>query len=149
MSMECAVFAVIPVELTREVIEKIILNGEGLEFYYDNLDIHGKEKFKEGDISSLIDHLYLESKAISAKTYNAWVDGYADKSGYFLGLTRGGETHFPLKPNEFELRFTCGNALYKHAFFHENFYTDLSWYTQTVLDLTKGLPIKKLHTLLK
>ena len=150
MSMQAAVFAVIPVELTREVIEKMILSGKNLGFRYSHLGILGeKEKFKENDIQSLIDHLYIESRTISSKVYNAWVSGAAEKSGFFWGLARGGATYFPIEPNEFELRFTCSNALYKRDFLHDEFYTDLGWYTQTVLGLTKGLPIKKLHTLLR
>lgn len=148
MSMEAAVFAVIPVELTRDVIEQIILNGKKLSFYYSNLDEYSKEKFKKGEIYSLIDHLYVESRFISSQGY-AWVSGYTDESDYFLGLTQKGEIFSPLEPNEFELRFTCSNALYKREFLHDEFYTDLGWYTQTVLDLTKGLPIKKIHTLLR
>lgn len=150
MSMDIDVFAVIPVELTREVIEQIILNGAKLGLYYDNLDpITNKEKFTDKNILSLIDYLYNNSRSFNPRVY-AGVSGYIpEKSGYFLGLARGGETYFPLANNEFEIRFGEGNALYKRDFLHDRFYTDFGWYTQTVLDLTKGLPIKQLHTVLR
>ena len=152
--MDCTVFAVIPVELTRNVIEQIILNGEKLGLSYENeAEMEQQKKYIEWTASQmpqLIDYLYKNSLNMSPQVYDAWVSGSVEeKSGYFLGLARGGKTYFALEKNEFELRFGWGNALYKRDFLHGEFYTDLGWYTQTVLDLTKDLPIKKLHTVLR
>ena len=75
--MQCGVYAVIPIELTRDVIEKIILNGEKAGLKCSNRGFLGeKEKFKKDDIQSLIDHLYATSHTISPSVYGAWVSGY-------------------------------------------------------------------------
>lgn len=149
--MQAAVFSVIPVELTRDVIDQIVLNGEKLDFWYDHWDyINKKEKFEKDNPSSLVDYLYNSSRAASRRVYAGVGGSINHKWDYFLGLAMRGETYFKLEPHEFELRFASGNPLYKRDdYLHDNAYVNLGWYTQAVLDLTKDLPIKKLHTLLR